>query len=300
MSSDAHHTAARSGEIHDIGFRHYDGTRLGAPSMFRALYVESLRGAYGLGRSGKSKVVPILILVAMCVPALIIAMIAALTPIKSMPVDYSSYLPNVQVLIAIFLAAQAPALMSRDLRHRVTSLYFSRPITRTLYVQAKFAAMTTAVFILLVAPLILLFVGALLAKFPVEDQLTDFARSIVGAALFAILLSGVTLLLAALTTRRGLGVAAIIVTLLMLGGVQATIREIAYEVGNDTLATYAPLLSPFSLVDSVAGLVLRADSSIPVDTENLTAAFIFGLAWIVVVAASYGALLWRYRGVSVS
>ena len=53
-----------TGVIHDIGYRHYDGPRLGRGYLLRSLYVESLRGAYGLGRSAKSKVMPILLLVA--------------------------------------------------------------------------------------------------------------------------------------------------------------------------------------------------------------------------------------------
>ena len=45
----------RTGVIHDIGYRHYDGPRLGASYIRRALYVETLRGAYGLGRSARRR-----------------------------------------------------------------------------------------------------------------------------------------------------------------------------------------------------------------------------------------------------
>ena len=45
---------ARAGAIHDIGYRHYDGARLGASYIRRSLFVETLRGAYGLGRSARS------------------------------------------------------------------------------------------------------------------------------------------------------------------------------------------------------------------------------------------------------
>ena len=75
-----------------------------------------------------------------------------------------------QVVIAIFVAAQAPAVMSRDLRYRVISLYFSRPLGRSDYVQAKYAAMVTALFVLMALPLTILFLGALLAKLPLRDN----------------------------------------------------------------------------------------------------------------------------------
>ena len=62
--------------IHDIGYRSYDGPRLGRSYATRSLYSQSLRGAYGLGRSAKSKVLPMLLFVVMCVPAAIMVAVA--------------------------------------------------------------------------------------------------------------------------------------------------------------------------------------------------------------------------------
>src|SRR5690606_15331260 len=62
--------------IHDIGYRNYDGPRLGRAYARRSLYSQSLRGAYGLGRSVKSKVLPMLLFVVMCVPAAIMVAVA--------------------------------------------------------------------------------------------------------------------------------------------------------------------------------------------------------------------------------
>jgi len=59
------------GVIHDIGYRHYDGTRLGRIPIAMALAAESLRHAYGLGRTGRAKTVPIMLLGIMVVPAAI-------------------------------------------------------------------------------------------------------------------------------------------------------------------------------------------------------------------------------------
>ena len=61
----------RTGAIHDIGYRHYDGPRLGASYIRRSLFVETLRGAYGLGRSARSKVMPFLLLAVMVLPAVV-------------------------------------------------------------------------------------------------------------------------------------------------------------------------------------------------------------------------------------
>ena len=43
---------------------------------------------------------------------------------------YDIYTPQLRVIVmTIFVAAQAPELVSRDLRSHVLPLYFSRPIT---------------------------------------------------------------------------------------------------------------------------------------------------------------------------
>ena len=54
--------ATNAGEIHDIGYRHYDGPRLGAGYIQRSLFLETLRGTYGLGRAARSKIVPFALL----------------------------------------------------------------------------------------------------------------------------------------------------------------------------------------------------------------------------------------------
>jgi ABC-2 type transport system permease protein len=65
--------------IHDIGYRAYDGPRLGRGHARKALFSQSLRGAYGLGRSAKSKVLPMILLGVMCAPALIMVAVAVFT-----------------------------------------------------------------------------------------------------------------------------------------------------------------------------------------------------------------------------
>ncbi len=176
------------GVIHDLGYRHYDGPRLGRAYIARALAAREREGAYGLGRSARSKVMPMLLLGAICLPAFIIAVVAAVTDVDELPADYTSYVLNVQALVMIYVAAQSPALVSRDLRFRVMSLYFSRPLHRIDYVVAKYAAMTTAVFVLMALPLTIMFVGALLAKLPIDEQVPDYLRSLGGALLTALVL----------------------------------------------------------------------------------------------------------------
>jgi ABC-2 type transport system permease protein len=291
---------SETGAIHDIGYRRYDGQRLGPAYIARSLFVHSLRGAYGLGRSTRSKVMPLLLLAVMTVPAVIMAAVTILTGADELPVEYTAYAVNLQVVIAIFVAAQAPQSVSHDLRFRVVALYFSRPLSRQAYVNAKLLAMTSALFVLLAVPLLVLYGGALLAELPVWEHTRDVAVALVGAVVFAVVLAAIGLVIAAFTPRRGLGVAAVVAVLLVLAGVCGVVQGIAEEEGNLDVAGWAGLISPFALVDGVQVWALGAEVSTVTGPPGTTGGVVFTAAAIALVAACYGLLLLRYRKVSVS
>ena len=288
-------TASAGGAIHDIGYRHYDGPRLGAGYIRRSLFLETLRGAYGLGRTARSKVVPLGLLALLALPALAVGIVTGYFGFDQLPIGYAGYVFGFQVAVTIFVAAQSPAVISRDLRFRVAALYFSRPLSRQQYVQAKYAGMAAALFILMALPLTLLLAGALLAELPVGEQLPDYLRAMAGAALHALVLAGIGLFIAAMTPRRGLGVAAVVGVLLVLSGLQATVMAMAYEFGNDTFTGYTGLISPYTLVDGVVSGVLGGDSSIIEEPPGVAGAVVFVLALLALVAGCYAGLVGRYR-----
>lgn len=287
------------GAIHDIGYRRYDGERLGPLAIERALYVEGLRGAFGLGRTTKAKIVPFLLLAALLLPTIIITLVRVLTG-DLLPVTYAGYLHSVQVLVAIFVASQAPALVSRDLRHRVVSLYFSRPITRTGYVRSKFAAMASATFLLMLAPLVALFAGALVAELSFRDEFPEFLIGIAAAALISVLLAGISLAIASCTPRRGIGVAAIIASLLVLAVVEEFVDAIGHDTHTEALEEWSSLLSPFALVRSIAHHLLRGDGLSRGAEPSTTTGLVFLGAWVAYVLLTVGFLVIRYRKMSVS
>lgn len=291
---------SESGVIHDIGYRHYDGPRLGIRYITRSLFVSSLLGAFGFGRSARSKVMPLLLLAVILLPALIMAAVVNITGDDKLPVAYTSYIINLSVVVIIFTGGQAPQMVSRDLRFGVASLYFSRPLTRHAYVQAKFAAMAAALFVLTAAPLLVLYVGALLAKLSIWPQTRDFAYALLGAALLSLLLSGIGLVIASITPRRGLGVAAIVTVLLVAAGVQGISSGIAKDQGNETLAGYLGLISPFSLLDGVQVWAFGAETATVQAPPGTTGGLVFLAAAAAIVAGCIALLLARYRKVSVS
>ena len=289
-----------AGVIHDIGYRHYDGRRLGAVEITRALFLESLRGAYGIGRSTRSKIMPILLFGAATLPALIVAVVVNVTKAGELPVTYTEYTLTISAAISLYVAGQAPASVSRDLRFRVVSLYFSRPLSRTNYVRAKYAALTGGVFVLTAVPTLVLYAGALLAQRPFWAQTRGALTALVGAGLLAVVLAGLGLVIAAVTPRRGLGVAAVITVLVMASAVQGFLQALGQDQGTRSLQVYSGLVSPFSLVDHVLIWAFNAHRPDELPAPGALDGLVYVAVLIAFVAACYGLLIMRYRRVSVS
>ncbi|MGW0086010.1 ABC transporter permease [Streptomyces sp. NPDC003393] len=282
--------------IHNIGYRTYDGPRLGRAYARRSLYSQSLRGAYGLGRSVKSKVLPMLLFVVMCVPAAIMVAVAVAT--KDLPVDYTRYAIIMQAVISLYVASQAPQAVSRDLRFKTVPLYFSRPIETADYVRAKYAALASALFILTAAPLLVLYVGALLAKLDFADQTKGFAQGLVSVALLSLLFAGIGLVIAAVTPRRGFGIAAVIAVLVISYGAVSTLQAIADAQNNTGAIPWIGLFSPVTLIDGVQTAFLGATSAAPGAVGPGTGeGVVYVLVLLGLIAAAYGLLLRRYKKV---
>ncbi|MGG7572552.1 ABC transporter permease subunit [Streptomyces sirii] len=282
--------------IHNIGYRHYDGPRLGRAYARRSLFSQSLRGAYGLGRSAKSKVLPMLLFAVMCLPAAIMVAVAVFTKAASLPVGYTRYAIFLQAVIGLYLASQAPQSVSRDLRFKSIPLYFSRPIERGDYVASKFAAMASALFILTATPLLVLYVGALLAKMDFLDQTKGLAQGLVSVLLLSLLFAGIGLVVSALTPRRGFGVAAVIAVLTIPYGAVSAIQGIAFIQGNESAVGWLGLFSPITLIDGVQSTFLGGTSSFPNSLAPTTGAgFVYLLVTLIVIAGSYALLMRRYR-----
>jgi ABC-2 type transport system permease protein len=168
------------------------------------------------------------------------------------------------------------------------------------YVLAKYAALATAVLVLLALPLTILLAGALLAELPLDEQLPDYLRAMGGAAVLALVLAGIGLVIAAVTPRRGLGVAAIVAVLLVLAGVHGAAQAIALEEGARDAAGWTGLLSPYTLVDGVARRLLGQDSVLEVGPPGTAGTVVFVGVTLLLVAGCLGLLVLRYRRVSIS
>ncbi|MDQ1293694.1 MAG: type transport system permease protein [Actinomycetota bacterium] len=294
--------APEQGVIHDIGYRRYTGARLGRGPVRTALFLDTLRGCFGLGRAGKAKVMPAVLTAMVVLPALSVVFYANVTGGTDLPFSYREYVGSITTLVFIYVAGQAPQAVSRDLRFRTISLYFSRPIPRSDYVLAKFAAMSSAVMIFCVLPLLVLYIGALLAKMPVGEQTADFLKGLALALLFSLVVAGLGLVIASVTPKRGFGVAAIVTVLLLADSLAGVVITVAEHQNNPTLSWYGGLLSPLYLVDSALAWVLsldggRLNDQLPPDALG---GLVFVAVLLAVIVGNYLLLNLRYRKVSVS
>ncbi|MFG2915820.1 ABC transporter permease [Kitasatospora sp. NPDC048298] len=288
-----------TGVIHDIGYRGYTGPRLGRSYATRALFTQSLRAAYGLGRSGKSKVLPMLVLGVITVPALIMVALSVVMKRDELPVEYAGYLSMLSLVVSVFLASQAPVLFSRDLRYQTVPLYFSRPITRTDYVRAKFGAMVCAQLLLMAAPLLVLYIGALLGGMDFAHNTGHFLYGLVAALLYALVPTSVAVVIAAATPRRGFGVAAIMGYLAVSAALGAAVVGISHTGTTDSdAAQWVSLISPTELVESLVNELFGLGDGL--DRRHAPGGLglaVFALVAAAMVVGSYRLLLRRYRNV---
>ncbi|WP_042384778.1 ABC transporter permease [Streptacidiphilus melanogenes] len=294
--SETHAPEGRLDVIHDIGYRHYEGPRLGVGYATRSLYTSSLRGAFGLGRSGKSKILPMAMTAIMAVPALIIVAVSIYVKMGKLPVDYPQYLTNLQFVTAVFTAAQAPVLLSRDLRFMTVPLYFSRPLRSSDYVRAKYAAMVSAVFILTVLPMLIMWIGSMLGSMDFGYNTKHFAFGVVAAAFYSLVYAGLGLLIASLTPRRGFGVAAIIALFMVSAGVSGALREVMHVTGHQAASFWVAMLNPGFLIDSTVSWMFDLPLRGNVAQMPTTLGGVVFLAEIAVLAAgTFALLVRRYR-----
>ncbi|MEU4829849.1 ABC transporter permease [Streptosporangium sp. NPDC023615] len=283
-----------TGVIHDIGYRHYEGARLGRGHATAALTVHTLRGVFGLGRTARSKIIPFLLVGVMFLPAVVSIAIMAL--IKQEGMRYTEYAVVMQAVLAIFLASQSPYAVAPDLRFRVLPLYLSRPVTLWNYVGAKLAAMTAAMFLLLALPLTLLFVGEVIIDLPGDTHTVEYLTSMAGAVVYAVLLACLGVAIASFTPRRGLGVASIIAFYLLASAVSTVLYATLESMGDDATAAWAWLINPFFLVDAAVHVgIFDATPASSVIYPSGAGTLAAGALVLVLIALSVTALIARYR-----
>jgi len=210
---------ARTGAIYDIGYQHYEGRRLGRAGAVRALYVHGLRTMFGLGRGTLAKIPPVALIAFVLVPAVIQAAIAGLGNGQIQLFSHETYFRTTVWIFGLFCAFQTPELVTGDLQHRVLALYFSRALQRSDYVLARIGALTTGLFIVGLLPHIVLLFGQYFAApdliAAIKASLPTLPRIVAAALVVAVLLSTVSLTIAAVIRRRPFATVAILAVFML-------------------------------------------------------------------------------------
>ncbi|MGN6790869.1 MAG: hypothetical protein ACTHJW_00625 [Streptosporangiaceae bacterium] len=311
--------APGAGVIHDIGYQTYDGPRFGRGKIALALCVHSLRSAFGFGRGAKAKIVPVITFVIMCSPAVINAVIMALGRSHTRVVDYDTYAGNLRVLVLlVFMAAQAPELVSRDLRSRVLPLYFARPIRREDYPLAKYAAFTLACLAMVDIPVLLLYIGTILQVHggaAVWVQTRALIPGLLIGLMWAAVLAAVGLSLACVSGRRAFSTGSVAIFLFMTWTLENVLTKIEATPGpgagghvaggaaasaeHVTAAAHLfGLISPFTVLDGVRQWLGGTSRGIVAAPGRY--GFVYGIMLLLLAGVSLAALVRRYARVSVA
>ncbi len=286
-------TPQTTGAIHDIGYQRYTGARLGRWYSVRSLYFYSLRTAFGLGRSGKAKTFPIGVLALTTLVAVVLTVIRSQT--DTVALAYRDFPQAVAILQIIFLAAIAPELVSRDRRNAVLPLYFSRPLLRDDYALAKLAALASALFIVLFAPMLLMFVGAVFSTgrglHGAWDEFLDFAPGVATAAVFGLVLASIALFVASLAARRSFAAGAIVTLFLVTVPVSGVLSVLPSDVAHEL----SGLANPVDLVNRACRWAFGA----PTKYLDWWYGPLYVVAAVFLFALATGLLFRRYRKVGV-
>jgi ABC-2 type transport system permease protein len=326
MSVESQAQTRAQGVIHDLGYRGYDGPRLGRRQIVTALTWHSFRSAFGFGRGAKAKILPVIAIAVLLLPAVINAYQMSQGGPRLVP--YDTYRAQLRVLVmAIFVAVQAPELVSRDLRSRVLPLYFSRPMRPVDYPLAKFSAFTAACLVMLEAPLLVLYGGSIAnvhGGSAVWAQTRALIPGLLIGLMWAVVLAAIGLFLASLTGRRGYASGLVAIFFLLT----FTLSEILLQVESASAGTAAPgpggpltgpigpppapvpdmaekvagLFSPFTLFDGVRqwlGGMWYPDESLGVQPPGGFGA-VYAIVLLAVLALCLAGLVARYRKAALS
>jgi ABC-2 type transport system permease protein len=296
----------RAGNIYDLGYRRYEGPRLGRAHAIRSLLVHSFRTTYGIGRSGRAKAAPFIFGAMAILPAVII--VGGLTIAARFGFDrqlddtdligFDKYFSAITAIILLFCAAQAPELFGRDQRHGVLALYFARALRRSDYALGRLLGFMLAVLVLILIPVFILFVGRVLLSTDIAGSFRANAGNIppvlAQAAVIAALYGGLSMTISAYTPRRAYATAGII-ALFVLPGIVA---GIVISIGSSAVGTALVLISPNTILDGTNALLFGG--SLPEEYFFISVpTWAFLVAAVVEVAIVVGLILRRFARITI-
>ena len=198
-------------------------------------------------------------------------------------VGFRTYFGSISPILALFCAAQAPELFSRDQRNGVLSLYFARALRRTDYAFARLAGFVLALLCLLLTPMAILFLGRVLLSTDIAGAFAANAPSVppilAQAVTIALVLGTLSMAVSGQTPRRAYATAGVIALFILPGLVAATV----IGLGSGSIGEVLVLVSP--------NLVLAGTNALFFGVTLGNGFFFFDLPmWTFLVSATLGSL----------
>ena len=324
---------APEGQVFDLGYRNYEGPREGRGRARRALFVNGIRGCFGLGRGALAKVLPILFLVAVMLPAVVLSIMVGLLgqvfgDVADLP-GPADYYQIVAPILFVCAAIMAPELLCPDRRDGVINLYLVRPLSSNDYVLGRWLAFFVVSLVFIYAGQALLMAGLILgSEEPVrylQENWLHVPRFLAAGLVIAAVTTTIPLAAASLTTRRAYASLAVIglfvvsaiiagalsgeecVTTEQSGSTQSS-TTISVTIGGDVSggSNRNTVCEPqYGTVGKWIGLIDFGNVTIQVsdlifgtyeDTSGVRLPAPVVVGWWIVVVAAPAAILWgRYR-----
>jgi ABC-2 type transport system permease protein len=296
----------RAGSIYDLGYRRYEGPRLGRAHAIRSLIVHSFRTTYGLGRSGRAKAAPVIFGAMAILPAVII--VGGLTIAARFGFDrqlddaeligFNNYYSAVTAIIVLFCAAQAPELFGRDQRHGVLALYFARALRRSDYALGRLLGFILAILVLLLLPMVILFLGRVLLSTDVAGgfwrNLPNIPPVVAQGIVIAALYGGLSMAISAYSSRRAYATAGIIALFILPG----LVSGIIIGIGSSTVGTWLVLISPNTVIDGTNALFFRRSLGEEYFFISLPL-WLFLASALIEIAVAVGLILRRFARITI-
>jgi len=282
--------------ILDRGYRPYDGERGGPLNAIRTVAIQDFRSVLGIGRSAKSKILPLVCAIIAFLPAVVFVGFAVLFSGLLEPdevASYAGYYTFIISALALFTALVAPEVLTGDRRTGMIGLYLSTPLTRTTYLVAKVIAVAMTLAIVTIGPPLLLLIGYTFENAGPDgflEWLKVFGRIIVSGVAVSAVFAGVSLAFSSMTDRRSLAAAGVIAALVVSAAVTSALVDAADM--SESIHLLNLLVVPFELVSRIYG-----ENDGPLSTLETAPVVLANLAWITL---GLGLTWWRYQRIEVT
>lgn len=280
-----------SAQILDRGYRRFEGTRSGLIGAVRSVAWHTVRSTLGLGRKGRHKVFPIIVLVVSFVPALAFMALAALIGDMlegELRPEYWEMFGFSFVATVVFVALVAPEAIVRDRRDGMFALYLSTPLARPSYLIAKVIAVMGTMALVVVGPPVLFLIGyTFQSQGPsgLIDWIGVMGRILLAGLAICTVYTALSLGVASLTDRRAF--ASIAVVFVMLGA----------SIASGVLVDVAEFSENWRILDPISGTLEIAPRLFGDRSDNFRgiSTWLVGLGSLGWTALGSAFLVGRYR-----